>query len=247
ACAPSPPRSGKTDSGTGRPRRRRARLTRGTSPPDDRPRQAHVGQPAPARLTCTQVAQRRPQPCAGPAAAAGDAPARSRARRARGPFVVGGSAAGSRRRTAGRGARGAAGETAGKRGRGREGDAAGDESQGGSASHRGGPRGKLARVCTMPTSPAYPIGTPGQAWGPAEVAAWRERQQKQRSYEAEVLLPFGALRDRFDVLEYGRLDYSPDSYPLFALRSRDWNDALLSVLVTGGVHGYETSGVHGAL
>src|SRR3546814_2214118 len=31
------------------------------------------------------------------------------------------------------------------------------------------------------------------------------------------------------------------------LRSRDWNDSLPSVLVTGGVHGYETSGVHGAL
>ena len=34
---------------------------------------------------------------------------------------------------------------------------------------------------------------------------------------------------------------------LFALRSPAWNPALPSVLVTGGVHGYETSGVHGAL
>ena len=34
---------------------------------------------------------------------------------------------------------------------------------------------------------------------------------------------------------------------LFALRSRDWSDSLPVVLVTGGVHGYETSGVHGAL
>ena len=55
------------------------------------------------------------------------------------------------------------------------------------------------------------------------------------------------LRQRFDVVEYGLLDYSPDSYPLLALRSRDWNDALPVALVTGGVHGYETSGVHGAL
>nr|WP_324123936.1 M14 family metallocarboxypeptidase [Marinobacter sp. F4218] len=47
--------------------------------------------------------------------------------------------------------------------------------------------------------------------------------------------------------EYGRLEYGPDSYPLMALRSRDWNDDLPVVLVTGGVHGYETSGVHGAL
>lgn len=55
------------------------------------------------------------------------------------------------------------------------------------------------------------------------------------------------LRSRFDVVEYGHLDYHPDSYPLFAIKSRDWRDELPCVLVTGGVHGYETSGVHGAL
>ena len=93
----------------------------------------------------------------------------------------------------------------------------------------------------------YPIGTPGQAWGPAEVAAWRGMQSRQRSYEADVLRAIDALRARFDVVEYGRLDYAPDSYPLFAISSRDWNDALPCALVTGGVHGYETSGVHGAL
>ena len=93
----------------------------------------------------------------------------------------------------------------------------------------------------------YPIGTPGQAWGPAEVAAWRATQGRQRSYEADVVRMIDSLRTRFDVAEYGRLDYAPDSYPLFAIRSRDWNDALPCALVTGGVHGYETSGVHGAL
>ncbi|WP_228152877.1 M14 family metallopeptidase [Marinobacter guineae] len=55
------------------------------------------------------------------------------------------------------------------------------------------------------------------------------------------------LRPRFDAEEYGRLDYGPDSYSLMAIRSRDWRDDLPVVLVTGGVHGYETSGVHGAL
>ncbi len=39
----------------------------------------------------------------------------------------------------------------------------------------------------------------------------------------------------------------PEAYPLVALQSRDWRDDLPVVLVTGGVHGYETSGVHGAL
>ena len=93
----------------------------------------------------------------------------------------------------------------------------------------------------------YPIGTPGQPWGPAEVAAWRAAQVPQRSYEADVLRVIDGLRSCFDVVEYGRLDYAPDSYPLFAIRSRDWNDSLPVALVTGGVHGYETSGVHGAL
>lgn len=98
------------------------------------------------------------------------------------------------------------------------------------------------------TSPApYPIGTPGQPWGEAEVAEWRSRQTRQRSYQEDVLRRVEALHDHFDVAQYGQLDYAPDLYPLFALKSRDWNDGLPGVLVTGGVHGYETSGVHGAL
>jgi hypothetical protein len=94
---------------------------------------------------------------------------------------------------------------------------------------------------------SYPIGTPGQPWGEAEKAEWLARQSRQRSYADDVLRVVDRLRDRFDVAQYGELDYGPDRYPLFAIRSRDWNDALPSVLVTGGVHGYETSGVHGAL
>jgi hypothetical protein len=97
------------------------------------------------------------------------------------------------------------------------------------------------------TDAPYPIGTPGRPWGTEEIAAWRSRQAVQRSYETEVLGVIETLRARFDVSEYGRLDYAPDSYPLFAIKSRDWRDELPCVLVTGGVHGYETSGVHGAL
>ncbi|KRB07360.1 M14 family metallocarboxypeptidase [Lysobacter sp. Root690] len=98
------------------------------------------------------------------------------------------------------------------------------------------------------TAPAfYPIGTPGQPWTAAEVAQWRSTQIRQRSYEADVLSVIETLRPRFEVVQYGRLDYAPDSYPLFALKSRDWRDDLPTMLVTGGVHGYETSGVHGAL
>lgn len=93
----------------------------------------------------------------------------------------------------------------------------------------------------------YPIGTPGQPWGAAEKAEWLKRQRKQRSYADDVLSVIERLRPRFDVGEYGTLDYAADTYPLFALKSRDWRDDLPTMLVTGGVHGYETSGVHGAL
>ncbi|GAA0681487.1 M14 family metallocarboxypeptidase [Dyella marensis] len=93
----------------------------------------------------------------------------------------------------------------------------------------------------------YPIGTPGTPWGPAEKAAWLARQVKHRSYADEVQSKIDALRARFDVTEYGRLDYAGESYPLLAIRSRGWREDLPIVLVTGGVHGYETSGVHGAL
>ena len=69
-----------------------------------------------------------------------------------------------------------------------------------------------------------------------------------RSYADEVVAKIDALRERFDVAQYGELDYGADGrYPLYAIRSRDWDDALPVALVTGGVHGYETSGVHGAL
>jgi hypothetical protein len=93
----------------------------------------------------------------------------------------------------------------------------------------------------------YPIGTPGVAWGDTERSAWLSQQQVQRSYAADVLGRIESLRAHFDVEQYGQLDYQSEHYPLFAIRSREWNDALPTVLVTGGVHGYETSGVHGAL
>ena len=93
----------------------------------------------------------------------------------------------------------------------------------------------------------YPIGTPGHAWGDAERNQWRARQPRQRRYDRDVAPRIEALADRFDRLVYGELDYAGETYTLYALKSRDWNSALPVALVTGGVHGYETSGVMGAL
>ncbi len=94
----------------------------------------------------------------------------------------------------------------------------------------------------------HPIGTPGQPWGAAEKAEWRAGLRVRRSHADDVVAAIDRLRDRFDVQRYGELDYGGDGrYPLLAVRSRGWDDALPVMLVTGGVHGYETSGVHGAL
>ncbi len=94
---------------------------------------------------------------------------------------------------------------------------------------------------------AYPIGIPGTPWGEAERSQWRAAQPRKRRYDLDVTTRVERLADRFETVVYGQLDYDGETYTLHALRSRGWNSALPTVLVTGGVHGYETSGVMGAL
>lgn len=99
----------------------------------------------------------------------------------------------------------------------------------------------------MDSSSGFATGTPGKKWGTKEKAAWREQATIKRSYRDDVVAKVDALRPDFDVLQYGALSYDADRYPLFAIKSRDWDTTKPAVLITGGVHGYETSGVHGAL
>ncbi|MDZ7923867.1 MAG: M14 family metallocarboxypeptidase [Marinagarivorans sp.] len=98
-----------------------------------------------------------------------------------------------------------------------------------------------------PFSSRYPIGFPGQPWGPEETRRWRAAQWHQRRYATDVLPVIARLRPHFDVLSYGEVVYGEERFPLFAVASRDWRPEGPVALVTGGVHGYETSGVHGAL
>ena len=99
----------------------------------------------------------------------------------------------------------------------------------------------------MNTSTNYPIGIPGQPWGAAELAQWRSKQTKLRSYARDVLSAVDELADRFNAQTYGSIAYEGDQYSLIALESRVWRNDLPCVLITGGVHGYETSGVQGVL
>lgn len=84
-------------------------------------------------------------------------------------------------------------------------------------------------------------------WGEPEKLAWLAKQTIKRSYQEEVLAKIEGLKANFDVLQYGALSYDPLKYPVFAVKTRNWDPSKKTVLVTGGVHGYETSGVQGAL
>ena len=91
------------------------------------------------------------------------------------------------------------------------------------------------------------VGVALTPWTPSEFAAWRAQCVVQRSFAHDVGAPLKELCERspFDVEQYGVLGDA--GYPLLAARSREWLKSKPCVLITGGVHGYETSGVQGAL
>jgi hypothetical protein len=94
---------------------------------------------------------------------------------------------------------------------------------------------------------AYPIGVSGEKWGASEKQEWLSRQKIERSYKEEVLAKLEKLKDRFELEQYGCLSHSPERYPLYLLKTAGWDNNRDSILITGGVHGYETSGVQGAI
>jgi hypothetical protein len=86
-----------------------------------------------------------------------------------------------------------------------------------------------------------------QPWQQAEKDKWFREQKVARSYQDEVVRKILALADRFEISQYGALSTDQARYPLYLLKSKSFDRSKKTVLVTGGVHGYETSGVQGAL
>ncbi len=84
-------------------------------------------------------------------------------------------------------------------------------------------------------------------WGPVEKESWFKKQTIKRSYRDEVLSKIDKLKSTLDVVGYGALSYDAPKYPVFMIKSRNFDPNKKTILITGGVHGYETSGVHGAL
>ena len=97
------------------------------------------------------------------------------------------------------------------------------------------------------THSTYPIGTPGKQWNHEDKAHWLACQSIKRSYQQEVVTLIDELKSTLEVQQYGELNYAAGSYPLYALKTTNFDTNKATVLITGGVHGYETSGVHGAL
>lgn len=93
----------------------------------------------------------------------------------------------------------------------------------------------------------YPIGIPGTPWTDADKATWYERRQIQRSYQDEVRSKLARLDPCFEVEQYGALSLDIERYPLLCVRCTGAAPEAPWALITGGVHGYETSGVQGAL
>lgn len=99
----------------------------------------------------------------------------------------------------------------------------------------------------MKSSDFYPIGIPGVKWTETEKSLWTEVQKVKRSYADDVLSQLDGLAGQFDIKQYASLEYASGSFPLFVLKSLAWDKSKPNALITGGVHGYETSGVFGAL
>jgi len=95
-------------------------------------------------------------------------------------------------------------------------------------------------------APFFPVGVPGVAWGDSDKAQWLAMQSVKRSYKDEVIAKIKALPSDFTVEQYGSLSIDPERYPLFCVKIGN-DSSKPTILVTGGVHGYETSGVQGAL
>jgi hypothetical protein len=99
----------------------------------------------------------------------------------------------------------------------------------------------------MPKNAFYPIGSAGVPWTDEDKKTWLASNVKKRSYQEEVVSKLKALTNDFELIQYGELSINPKAYPLFALKTKNWQSSKPTILITGGVHGYETSGVHGAI
>ena len=73
------------------------------------------------------------------------------------------------------------------------------------------------------THSTYPIGTPGKQWNHEDKAHWLACQSIKRSYQQEVVTLIDELKSTLEVQQYGELNYATGSYPLYALKTTDFD------------------------
>ncbi|MBC7429609.1 MAG: succinylglutamate desuccinylase/aspartoacylase family protein [Bacteriovorax sp.] len=83
-------------------------------------------------------------------------------------------------------------------------------------------------------------------WGQNEKEKWFKEQTIKRSYQDEVVSKINKFKNDFHISQYGALSLNTLKYPLFMIKTKNFDPSKKTILITGGVHGYETSGVHGA-
>ena len=88
---------------------------------------------------------------------------------------------------------------------------------------------------------------PFKGWTQSDVETWRSQQNVQRSYRNDLVSKIKPLNEKFNIVQYGQLSYDAIDYPLYLITTRNTDANKPNVLITGGVHGYETSGSHGAV
>lgn len=93
----------------------------------------------------------------------------------------------------------------------------------------------------------YHIGIQGKPWTQEHKDTWRASQNIKRNYQEEVLERLATDLPNMKMVQYGALPYDEKRYPLKAFVPTIWQSDKPNILVTGGVHGYETSGVQGAI
>eukprot|EP00586_Coscinodiscus_wailesii_P015015 CAMPEP_0172507484 /NCGR_PEP_ID=MMETSP1066-20121228/203972_1 /TAXON_ID=671091 /ORGANISM="Coscinodiscus wailesii, Strain CCMP2513" /LENGTH=326 /DNA_ID=CAMNT_0013285043 /DNA_START=72 /DNA_END=1052 /DNA_ORIENTATION=+ len=112
----------------------------------------------------------------------------------------------------------------------------------------------LSKSFSVTANWPYPIGKQGEPWTNGDKVKWRDERTKHcRSYRNEVLSQLleptavgnEEITSLFDAICYGQLSHG--DYPLYALQSKSFSGDKPTALITGGVHGYETSGVQGAI
>ena len=91
------------------------------------------------------------------------------------------------------------------------------------------------------------IGSANTPWSAEDKVTWFRGTTKKRDYKQEVVNKLFKLGQYVDIEQYGSLSIAPDQLPLYCAKSKQWQPEKPTILITGGVHGYETSGVHGAL